>query len=560
MKSNLLRLALVSSLTLSLFHTEAVAESDWYSKCSAFGVLKPNENPSFQHTNCLLTQAALKADIPPEVVKAVATVENGGWKQFEADGKPVFNLEGDGGIGLMQITNDSRYNQESLKNDIIYNIEAGVAILSEKYSLPNLPKIKDAGRQVIENWYFPVMAYNGIKPVNSPIVHSTGEKNDIAYQEKVFALIEKDSFLDDTKLARFPFSISDFQYDPNSNQNIVFLKKEYVLTEPTHLSSYLFKTGDKVFVTEEGARVRLQPGLPRNGFTLAENTTLTITGDSEFDLSHDSYNQYVWWPVQTEDGRKGYMSSAYIAQQVDVSDPTKTDTVRPTIIGVEDKDINVGEAFDPLVGVTANDHVDGDITSKIQITGQVVSKKTGVYTLTYKVSDAAGNVAIQTRLISVIDAKAPEIKGTSSYKINIDSVFNLRTGLTAKDNVDGDLTKAIKVSSSNLNTKKPGVYKVTYSVTDSSGNIAKFNRTITVIDHIAPKIFGATSKTIKLNAKFNPMTGIKATDNVDGNVTSKVKVVSGKVNSKKKGRYKLTYAVTDKAGKKAVVSRIITVK
>ena len=37
----------------------------------------------------------------------------------------------------------------------------------------DLPEIKGAGREVIENWYFPVMAYNGIKPVNSPLYQQT---------------------------------------------------------------------------------------------------------------------------------------------------------------------------------------------------------------------------------------------------------------------------------------------------------------------------------------------------------------------------------------------------
>ena len=34
----------------------------------------------------------------------------------------------------------------------------------------DLPKVAGADRHTIENWYFPVMAYNGIKPANSPIL------------------------------------------------------------------------------------------------------------------------------------------------------------------------------------------------------------------------------------------------------------------------------------------------------------------------------------------------------------------------------------------------------
>jgi hypothetical protein len=92
------------------FGQASAAEMTWASKCSSFGELKPNQNPTDQHINCLLTNAAIEANIPPEVVKAVAEQESGGWKQFNEDGTPLESL--DGGIGIMQITNQSDYAQE----------------------------------------------------------------------------------------------------------------------------------------------------------------------------------------------------------------------------------------------------------------------------------------------------------------------------------------------------------------------------------------------------------------------------------------------------------------
>ncbi|MBS4218322.1 DUF5011 domain-containing protein [Bacillus sp. FJAT-49711] len=46
---------------------------------------------------------------------------------------------------------------------------------------------------------------------------------------------------------------------------------------------------------------------------------------------------------------------------------------------------------------------------------------------------------------------------------------------------------------------------------------------------------------------------------IDGTITNKIKV-SGTVNTKKVGNYKLTYSVSDKAGNKTTVTRIVTVK
>ncbi len=194
MKFSLLRVGVLTCLATGMFYGEASAESEQISKSSSYSVAETNQNLSFQEINELLTNAAIEAEIPPEVVKAVATQESD-WKQFKENGEAL--ISDDGGIGIMQITNQPNYDQEKLKTDISYNIEAGVKILSSMYDRTDLPKVSGAEKQVIENWYFPVMAYNGTKPVNSPLEQLTGEKNTDAYQEKVFARIENDSFLND---------------------------------------------------------------------------------------------------------------------------------------------------------------------------------------------------------------------------------------------------------------------------------------------------------------------------------------------------------------------------
>lgn len=296
----------------------AFAEQTWTSKCSSYGDIKPNQNPTFQHMNCLLTNAALEANIPPEVVKAVASKENGGWKQFDENGLPVISK--DNGIGLMQITNQSDYDQEKLKYDINYNIQTGVEILNSMYhDRTDLPKIKGAGPEIIENWYFPVMAYNGKKPVNSPLYQSSGLKNTEAYQEKVFAFIEKDSYLNGTKLGQFSFDTADFEYDPTSSENVVFKKMEYTLTDQMHTSAYQFQKGDKVLITEDAVKLRSQPSTSSVARSLAKDTTLIIEGNFVYDQSLTSINQFVWYPVKTEDQKlAGYISSAYITKKLNV--------------------------------------------------------------------------------------------------------------------------------------------------------------------------------------------------------------------------------------------------
>ena len=302
-------------LLLVWTYDAASAEPTWEAKCSSYGDIKQNQNPSYQHMNCLLTNAALDANIPPEVVKAVASKENGGWKQFNENGQPIVST--DQGIGIMQITNQSAYDQERLKYDVTYNIQAGVEILKSMYQRNDLPKIKGAGPEIIESWYFPVMAYNGIKPANSPVYKSNGLKNSGAYQEKVFSFIEKDSYLNNTKLGKLDFRLEDFEYDTSSTENIVFMKKEYTLTVPTHTSSYYFQKGDKVSVAQDNVRLRSQPSTSSASTTLGKNTTLIIEGTFLYDQSLTSINQFVWYPVRTEDKKHvGFISSAYINKKM----------------------------------------------------------------------------------------------------------------------------------------------------------------------------------------------------------------------------------------------------
>ncbi|UKS55693.1 Ig-like domain-containing protein [Exiguobacterium acetylicum] len=234
------------------------------------------------------------------------------------------------------------------------------------------------------------------------------------------------------------------------------------------------------------------------------------------------------------------------------------DTTLPILKGVTDATIEAGSPFDPKIKVTASDETDGDLTKSISIAGKVDNKKPGLYRLTYGVKDKAGNENKQIRNVKVKDTVKPVISGAKNQSINLNSSFNTKSGVTAKDNIDGVISKNIKVSGT-VNVKKVGVYTLTYKVSDASRNTVTTLRKITVKDNVKPTILGAKSKTIKYKSSFNPKTGVTAKDNVDGVLTKSIKV-TGSVNTKRKGTYALTYSVKDKAGNSTSVKVKITVK
>ena len=79
------------------------------------------------------------------------------------------------------------------------------------------------------------------------------------------------------------------------------------------------------------------------------------------------------------------------------------DTTNPVIklTGSSSINLTVGDTFtDP--GVTATDDVDGNITSSISISGSVDTSTAGTYTISYNVSDAAGNAATEVQRTVIV--------------------------------------------------------------------------------------------------------------------------------------------------------------
>src|SRR5690606_21572534 len=89
---------------------------------------------------------------------------------------------------------------------------------------------------------------------------------------------------------------------------------------------------------------------------------------------------------------------------------------------------------DPYVepGATAEDNFDGDVSDKIEISGDVDTSKIGTYTITYTVSDNAGNVATAERTVNVVEPFGYWYTGegppSDELGFNGDSYLDLLTG------------------------------------------------------------------------------------------------------------------------------------
>lgn len=141
--------------------------------------------------------------------------------------------------------------------------------------------------------------------------------------------------------------------------------------------------------------------------------------------------------------------------------------------------MNRGSAFSEP-GFTAVDECDGDLSQKVTVEGKVDANTYGTYTLTYRVSDVAGNVAEVKRTVKVADITAPQIslKGEKSSYIKVGTAFS-DPGYSASDNIDGDITSKVSVSGS-VDTSKMGRNAITYTVSDAYGNKTTIERVVYV--------------------------------------------------------------------------------
>jgi PGF-pre-PGF domain-containing protein len=244
-----------------------------------------------------------------------------------------------------------------------------------------------------------------------------------------------------------------------------------------------------------------------------------------------------------------------------VADTKAQDTKAPviTVLGSNPVNVYVGSGYTDA-GATASDNVDGNITASIVTVNPVVTSTIGTYSVTYDVSDAAGNHAKQkTRTVNVVaiaDTTAPVITvlGSDPVNVYVGSGYT-DAGATASDDVDGNITASI-VTVNPVVTSTIGTYTVTYDVSDVAGNHAtQKTRTVNVVaiaDTTAPVItvLGSDPVNVYVGSGYTDA-GATASDDVDGNITASIVTVNPVVTSTI-GTYTVTYDVSDAAGNHAI--------
>lgn len=106
----------------------------------------------------------------------------------------------------------------------------------------------------------------------------------------------------------------------------------------------------------------------------------------------------------------------------------------------------------------------------------------GLYTEVFRATDKSNNVTLKTRYVRVVDRVAPEI-WANNVTVHVGVEFNPFEGVFTRDNyyAPGVLMPRVEIVASDLNVYIPGVYSISYRVTDPSGNVSDvLNRVVYV--------------------------------------------------------------------------------
>lgn len=139
-----------------------------------------------------------------------------------------------------------------------------------------------------------------------------------------------------------------------------------------------------------------------------------------------------------------------------------------------------------LSGVTASDSQDGDLSEKVLVRGVSKLVTNDTAKVSYIVFDSDGNAATASRMIRYTDYEKPHFNLNRALVYTQDEDIQLLDRLTAKDVLDGDITRSIRVSAL-ASTSDPEISTVAVQVTNSMGDTARLTLPIITYSSLEPR-------------------------------------------------------------------------
>lgn len=128
----------------------------------------------------------------------------------------------------------------------------------------------------------------------------------------------------------------------------------------------------------------------------------------------------------------------------------------------------------------------------------------------------------------------------------------LLEGVTATDDVDGDLTDQVMVKSVSP-LIGADTAKVTYFVFDSSDNVAMASRTVQYQNYERPRFSLSEPLVYRVGSTVTLLDRLTAQDDIDGDISDSIRVTAQNLSVDYAGTYSVTVQVTNSMGDTAVL-------
>lgn len=199
-----------------------------------------------------------------------------------------------------------------------------------------------------------------------------------------------------------------------------------------------------------------------------------------------------------------------------------------------------------LQGVTASDAQDGDLTGRILIGGvsKLISNDTAKVTLL--VFDSDDNMGKATRYIRYTDYHRPTFSVNAPLIYSTTETVSILERVSATDVVDGDLSKAIRVSTLDASSNSQR-FGVTIQVTNSLGDTAWLKLPVLLLDEdpLRPTIsLSHYLVYLETDSEFDPNSLLDAVKDPSGTADPDQVVIESNVDTSAAGTYEVVYSYT----------------
>lgn len=405
------------------------------------------------------------------------------------------------------------------------------------------------------------------------------------------------------------FSADDYGLLINTTVNIIFADSEgteyvvtpgeYRITSPGQRYLNLFEVGNEtcLFYTDDiGFTLRFADNL-RPAISGQENFVTNINDPkdvayfqsflSAFDETDGDVTNRITVKTDNYTANKSVLGTHQIIFAVtDLSGNESTLTVYVRVVDVDAPVISgntsiaqIGyketwniNAFKSTLSVTDNydSLTNADITIK---TDNYTANKTklGTYDVVFSATDASGNEATLTKQVRVIDNIKPTFSGPTTIATSNTTIITeseIRSQLTAHDEIDGNITSKIQLVTDNFtgHGNKVGTYTIVYAVTDNAGNTEQHTVSVTRSDQMPPIFWIEDGVSIKVEptialTKQQIIDALTASGQIQVTATTQVSFLFNEYegNESVPGIYAISMRVADLKGNEEIHNIAVTV-